>query len=185
MTEWFEALDGLHQQVWRCLSLGVTDRDASARQPTLATISPDGWPEARTVVLRRAVSSEALLEVYTDSASDKIASLQRTPRAALHVWDPALDLQFRLQANVTLMKGEPIMDRWSPLPEVARLSYGVTPPPGTPIADARDYQKSPDQSRFCVLSLKLIHIDVVHLGTHHRRASFNATDNWAGQWLVP
>lgn len=185
MTEWFETLEGLLDQVWQRLSHGVADRDAPARQPTLATISPDGWPEARTVVLRRAEPTEALVEVYTDSASDKIASLQRTPRAALHVWEPTLDLQLRLQADVTLLQGETVMDRWTPLPKVARLSYGVTPPPGTPIADAHAYHKTPDQSRFCVLSLTLNHIDVVHLGAHHRRASFSATDGWAGQWLVP
>ena len=185
MTEWFETLEGLRAQVWQRLSRGVADRRAPARQPTLATVSPDGWPEARTVVLRRAVPSEALLEVYTDSASDKIASLNARPRAALHVWEPKLDFQMRLQADVTLLQGDSVSDRWQPLQEVARLSYGVQPSPGTPIAGALDYEKTPDQSRFCVLSLSLTHIDVVHLGERHRRASFTATDGWAGRWLVP
>ena len=185
MSDWFETLEGLHAQVWQRLSRGVADRRAPARQPTLATVSPDGWPEARTVVLRRAVPSDALLEVYTDSASDKIGSLTAHPRAALHVWEPKLDLQIRMQADVTLLQGNPVSDRWEPLPDVARLSYGVVPPPGTPIPDALEYEKSRDQSRFCVLSLALTHIDVVHLGDHHRRASFVATDGWSGQWLAP
>ena len=185
MNDWFETLEGLHAQVWQRLSRGVADRRAPARQPTLATVSMTGWPEARTVVLRRAVPSEARLEVYTDSASDKIASLSASPRAALHVWEPKLDFQMRLQANVTLLQGDTVADRWQPLPAVARLSYGVQPSPGTPIANALDYEKTPDQSRFCVLSLSLTHIDVVHLGDRHRRAAFVATDGWAGQWLVP
>ena len=185
MSDWFATLEGLHAQVWQRLSRGVADRRAPARQPTLATVSPAGWPEARTVVLRRAVPAEARLEVYTDSASDKIASLSASPRAALHVWEPKLDFQMRLQADVTLLQGETVADRWQPLPEVARLSYGVTPPPGTPITDALDYEKTPDQSRFCVLCLSLTHVDVVHLGERHRRAAFSVTDGWAGQWLVP
>jgi pyridoxine/pyridoxamine 5'-phosphate oxidase len=185
MTDWYEALDGLHAQVWQRLSRGVADRHAPARQPTLATVSPAGWPEARTVVLRRAMPSDALLEIYTDTQSDKIESLHTTPRAALHVWEPKLDFQIRLQANVSLLQGETVADRWQPLPDIARLSYGVTPPPGQPIADALAYDKTPDQARFCVLSLSVTHIDVVHLGAHHRRASFAASDGWAGQWLVP
>ena len=185
MSDWFETLEGLHAQVWQCLSRGVEDRGAAARQPTLATVSPDGWPEARTVVLRRAVPTDALLEVYTDTATHKIASLKSCPRAALHVWEPELDLQIRMQADVTLLQGYAVADRWHPLPDVARLSYGVAPAPGTPITEALDYEKSPDQSRFCVLSLSLTHLDVVHLGQAHRRAVFTPADGWAGQWVVP
>ena len=185
MSEWFETLAGLHDQVWQRLGRGVADRRAPGRQPTLATVSADGWPEARTVVLRRAERSAALLEVYTDSMSDKIASLSHAPRAALHVWEPKLDFQMRLQADVTLLQGDAVANRWESVPDIARLSYGVTPPPGAPIAAALDYDKTPDQSRFCVLSLTLTHIDVVHLGDAHRRAAFRADDGWAGQWLVP
>lgn len=185
MTEWFETLEGLLAQVWQELGHGVADRSSPARQPTLATISRDGWPEARTVVLRRADAAQALLEVYTDSESDKINSLKQTPRAALHIWEPQLDFQMRLQGDVTLMQGETVADRWHPMPDLARLSYGVTPPPGTPITDALAYEKSPDQGRLCILALTLTHIDVVHLGDRHRRACFDAGDGWAGQWLVP
>ncbi len=185
MSDWYNTLAGLHAQVWQRLGRGVADRNAPARQPTFATISPDGWPEARTVVLRRAVPSQALLEVYTDSRSDKIASLEKSPRAALHIWEPKLNLQMRIQAEVTLLKGISTADRWSPLPDVARLSYGATPPPGTPIDAALAYEKVPDQNRFAVLALTVTHIDVVHLGDQHRRAAYTAADGWAGQWLVP
>ncbi|SHF10618.1 Pyridoxamine 5'-phosphate oxidase [Loktanella atrilutea] len=185
MTEWFETLTGLQDRVWQLLKCGVADRHAPARQPTLATVGPDGRPEARTVVLRRVERSTALLEVYTDSLSDKMKSLKTSPWAALHVWEPKLDLQIRLQADVTPSEGDAVADRWDPLPEAARLSYGVVPPPGTPIDAALDYEKSADQGRFCVLTLALVHIDVVHLGEAHRRAAYRADDGWAGQWLVP
>lgn len=185
MTDWFATLDGLRAQAWQRLADGVADRDAPTRLPTLATVSPDGWPESRIVVLRRAVPSKALLEVYTDSESAKIVSLRRMPRAALHVWDPDRDLQIRMQADVILTQGVAVSDRWRALPDVARLSYGVVPAPGAAIAGARDYEKTPHESRFCVLSLFVRHIDVVHLGAHHRRAAFAPTDGWAGQWLVP
>lgn len=185
MSDWFETLEGLHAQVWRSLSRGVSDRGAPSRQLTLATVSPDGWPEARTVVLRRAVQDQSLLEVYTDIHSDKIASLKATPRAALHIWDPDLNLQLRMRADVTLMTGDEVSDRWDALPAVGRESYGITPAPGTPVLAALDYIKSPEQSHFCVLSLRLNHIDIVHLGAAHRRATFIRSDVWQGQWVAP
>lgn len=185
MSDWFETLHGLHAQVWHQLNRGVTDRDAPARHPTLATVSPAGWPEARTVVLRRAVQDQALLEIYTDVQSDKVASLRDVPRAALHVWDPALNLQLRIQADVALTAGDKVTDRWDPLPEDARQNYGITPTPGTAMAGALDYVKSPEQSRFCVLSLHLTHFDVVHLGEWHRRAVFSRSNDWQGQWVAP
>ena len=185
MSEWFETLPGLHDQVWQQLTQGAARRDIAARQPTLATISPDGWPEARTVVLRRAIADPAMLEVYTDTQSDKIASIAAHPRAALHFWEPALALQVRLQATVEVISGPTVADRWRELPTGALLSYGVTTPPGTTLPHALDYTKTPDQSCFCVLQLMLSHIDVVHLGTDHRRASFAATDGWTGKWVSP
>ncbi|SEN74898.1 Pyridoxine/pyridoxamine 5'-phosphate oxidase [Loktanella fryxellensis] len=185
MSDWFTTLDGLHAQVWQRLGRGVADRRSPSRQPTLATVSPDDWPEARTVVLRRAVPTDAVVEVYTDTQSDKIASLTATPRAALHVWEATQHLQIRLLADVTLLQGDDVSDRWATLPEVGRLSYGITPAPGQPIADALSYAKTPDPRRFCVLRLTVQHIDVVHLGDDHRRAGFDRADGWAGRWLSP
>jgi pyridoxine/pyridoxamine 5'-phosphate oxidase len=51
---WAADLSDLHAQVWTRLMRGVRDRRASSRHPTLATVTPDGKPQARTVVLRAA-----------------------------------------------------------------------------------------------------------------------------------
>ncbi len=185
MTDRCDTLPGLHDMVWQTLSRGVADHRSPARQPTFATISPTGWPEARTVVLRRASPSDAVLEVYTDSQSDKIASLRQTPRAALHVWHAKQRLQIRVQADVTLLSGTAVTDRWTPLGPEGRLSYGVAPPPGQAIATSLAYEKQADPDRFCVLSLAVTTIDAVHLGDVHRRASFAASDGWVGCWLSP
>ena len=184
MSDWFETLDGLHDRLWQRLGRGVADRHAPARQPTFATVR-DGWPEARTVVLRAARREEATLEVYTDIHSDKIASLRQTPRAALHVWEDKQRLQIRLACEVTILTGETVRDRWDPIPEAGRDSYGETPPPGTPIDAALDYRKEPDFAAFAVLSCAVQWIDLVHLGEDHRRAQYRREDGWRGQWCAP
>lgn len=184
MSEWFETLDGLHDRMWQRLSRGVADHKSPSRQPTLATVR-DGWPEARTVVLRAANRDTATLEVYTDLQSDKIASLRDAPRGALHVWEDKQRLQIRLQCAVTILTGDAVRDRWDRMPNTGRLSYGVTPQPGAPLADALAYDKAPDFERFAVLRCAIQTIDLVHLGDDHRRAAYARADGWQGQWLSP
>jgi len=72
------------------------------------------------------------------------------------------------------------------------LKEGRAPPwvprrplPGTPIADAFAYEKPADRARFAVLLCRVTQIDLVHLGTPHRRAGYLASDGFAGSWLAP
>lgn len=185
MNDWFETLDGLLGQMWQRLGRGVADRRAPARHPTFATVTPDGWPQARTVVLRAARSEAAEIEVYTDIHSTKVAELRSNPRAALHIWEPAAHLQIRLNVTVRIQTGADVQTKWEAVPDLARQSYGVTPAPGTVIAQSLDYTKSPNASTFAVLSCQIQTVDLVHLGDVHRRAGFNRNDGFAGCWLVP
>ena len=185
MSNWFETTEGQWQKLWSVLGRGVADAKHPARRPTFATVSPDEWPEARTVVLRSADQAAAELTLHTDLYSDKITSLRTTPRAALHIWVPQQNLQLRLQAGVTIQHGGDTRALWDKIPDHAQQSYGVTPPPGTPIAGALDYVKEPDPATFAVLICALTHIDVVHLGDDHRRIAFSRDRGWAGQWLSP
>ena len=185
MSDWFTTTDGILTRVWSTLGRGVADAKHPARRPTFATVSPTGWPEARTVVLRAAEREAGEVTVHTDLQSDKIASLRTTPRAALHIWDAKADLQIRLQAEVTITHGPEVRALWDRIPDHAQQSYGVTPPPGTPIATALDYVKDPDPETFAVLTCYVVHIDAVHLGADHRRARFQRANDWRGEWLSP
>ena len=185
MSDWYETLEGLNSRLWQCLGRGVADRHHPARHPTLATIGPDGWPEARTVVLRGADSGLQTLTVHTDLHSAKVASLTAMPRAAFHVWIEKDRLQLRLTCTVTLRHGAGVAAEWAKVPDLSRQSYGITPAPGTPISDALAYVKAPDPATFVVLDCAVAHIDLVHLGQVHRRARFDRATDWQGQWLVP
>ncbi len=185
MSNWFETFDGIHTEIWDMLVQGVVDAGHPARQPTFATTSPDGWPEARTVVLRGADTDAAIVSIYTDLHSDKVKSLQATPRAALHIWHPEKALQLRLQTEIEIASGPAVRPLWERVPNHSQQSYGVTPPPGAPIENALDYVKDPNPDTFAVVHCKIMHIDAVHLGDDHRRVSFSRVRNWAGQWLSP
>ena len=185
MSDWFETTDGIRAKIWSTLGRGVAEAAHPARCPTFATVSPDGWPEARTVVLRSADPQAGIVTVHTDLHSAKIKSLRTSLRAALHVWDAQQDLQIRLQAEVTIHSGAQTHPLWDAIPDHAQQSYGVIPPPGTPIEHALAYVKSPDPDTFAVLTCTITKIDAVHLGADHRRANFSRVGHWRGQWLSP
>ncbi|WP_341368513.1 pyridoxamine 5'-phosphate oxidase family protein [Yoonia sp. BS5-3] len=185
MTDWFETQSGLLDKMWTVLTQGVADAKHPARRPTFATVGGDGWPEARTLVLRSADRADAALTLHTDVNSGKMASLRSTPRAALHIWDATLDLQIRLQAEVTIETGASTRALWDQIPDHARQSYGVVPAPGTRLAQALDYVKKPGPHCFAVLHCALCTIDLVHLGAQHRRAGYSRARHWQGQWLSP
>ena len=170
---------------WQRLSRGVADRRAGARHPVLATVSPEGWPEARTVVLRAANRAEGWAEVHTDPSSAKLAAVRHNPRAQLHVWDPKVDLQIRLYVQVHVLTGDAVADRWAQVPEGSRQAYGKSPAVGAPIAAPFEYTVLGRPEDFAVLVCAIARIDLLELGTQHRRAVFEAANGWSGQWLSP
>jgi len=182
---WAKSLDTLLTEVWQRLTRAIHDRRAAARHPTLATVSADGWPEARTVVLRAADRAGAFLQVYTDLRSAKVADLRANPRAALHIWDKSAHLQARLRTEVTILSGAETAALWERLSAPARLAYANTPGPGLPIQDALGYRQNPDPAHFAVLKLAVQEMDVLHLGPEHRRALYRSAAGWAGQWVAP
>ncbi|MEX0448457.1 pyridoxamine 5'-phosphate oxidase family protein [Spiribacter sp. 221] len=183
--EWATSLPALHDQAWKRLRRGVADRRSAGRHPTLVTVDAEGGPQARTVVLRAADRKEATLRIYTDRHSDKVGEVQANPVAGLHFWDSAAHLQIRLQGNVSVLSGESVRAVWESLPDHARDCYGRDPAPGNVLDEALDYRKWSDLAAFAVMELTIQWMDILHLGRHHRRARFERSDGWAGQWVVP
>lgn len=185
MSEWFETLDGLLEMAWSQLGAGVRHAQHAARLVSFSTVSKEGLPQSRTVVLRRADRASGICEVHTDNESTKISELKQNPHAALLWWLPDSDLQVRMQANVTIRTGEEVQAEWDQVPASSRISYGTEPFPGVPIPLALDYAKPAVQGRFCVLRCDIQQIDLTYLGQHHRRAAFAQEREWQGQWLSP
>ena len=170
---------------WQRLTRGVADRRAAARHPVFATVSPDGAPEARTVVLRGASRADGTVEIHTDGGSGKITSLRSNPKAQLMVWDEKAKLQIRLSTYVTIHQGAEVSDRWKNVPEGSRIAYGASPNPGTPIPDAHAYTKLSSLEWFTVLTCRIESIELMQLIDPHRRAVFQRDSGWKGDWRVP
>ena len=158
-------LAALLDAAWDALLRGVADRDADLRLLTLATAGTDGWPQARTVVLRGADRAAGRLTVHTDRQSAKVAELAADPRATLLGWDAGAALQVRLRVRVAARDGT--AEEWARVPPASRPAY------------------SGDPARFTVLTATVEAMDLLHLGPVHRRAVFLRADGWAGVWRAP
>ncbi|MFP7571655.1 pyridoxamine 5'-phosphate oxidase family protein [Marivita sp. S2033] len=184
MTE-ATALGAFLDAGWHVLAQGLSDTAAAARHPVLATVSPNGWPEARTVVLRGADRREGVIEIHTDGGSSKIASLKATPRAQLHIWDATSAIQLRLSTSVTLRSGPAVADRWRDVPDDSRMAYGASPATGTAIPTAGAYEKRASFDSFTVMFCHIVAFEIMQLSDPHKRAVFKGDDGWKGSWIVP
>lgn len=182
---WARELGTLHAHAWHRLTRGVHDRHAPARHPTLATVSVEGLPQARTVVLRKADRASGSLEIHTNLFSPKVKELRAQPVAALHVWDSTSRLQIRLQVEAMIAHGDQVTEIWSKVPEASRTAYSTNSVPGSWIPEALAYESTPDEAAFAVIRLDIRAMDLLHLGPAHRRAQFSREDGWVGRWLAP
>lgn len=170
---------------WERLSLGLREHDAAARQPVMATVSPAGRPEARTLVLRAVDRENVTIEVHTDRGSGKIQALAANPHAQFLIWDAPVQLQIRLSTRVDIRHGDPVAHKWARVPANSRMAYGAIPKPGTPIDHADGYKKVSNSGMFVVLVCAIESIELMQLCEPHRRALFRSDSDWTGQWIVP
>lgn len=182
---WATSLAGMHEFVWQRLVRGVADRRSPARHPTLATVSANGLPSARTVVLRAATPATHCLEFHTAVGSEKVAHLEHQPIAAVHIWDVTPRLQVRGVGRVSMARGDDVAAVWERIPEASRRAYSAGPVPGSPIDGPDAWLAEPDPTALVVLTLSLDRLDVLHLGEPHRRAVFERGSGWVGTWVVP
>ena len=170
---------------WSCINRSVADTKSPGRYPTLATVSEDLLPETRTVVLRKANRSTSILEIHTDTRTEKVNALRQNSNGSLHMWLPKRRLQIRISVFVRIQTGSIIKKRWEEVPQKSRVSYGTIPPSGSVIKEPLAYDQTPSMERFAVLECNVGKIELLHLGKNHTRAVYQAISDWTGTWLAP
>ena len=181
----FQKLDDFLDFAWVQISRGKADKKSPARHPTFVTNSVDGFPNARTLVMRRSDRNNNQIEFHTDAASSKMFALKENPRAGIHIWLPKVQLQIQMDVVVEVKVGEITIPNWRNVPANSKVAYGTTPSPGTVIESPLAYDHAPDQKRFAVLVCDIQSIQLLLLGGNHIRAYYKKTTNWQGEWLSP
>ena len=181
----FQKLDDFLNFAWTQISRGKVDKKSPARHPTFVTSNSDGFPKARTLVMRRSDRKRNEIEFHTDTTSSKMFDLKENPRAGIHIWLPKVHLQIQMDVVVEVKVGDITLPNWRDVPINSRVAYGTIPSPGNVIESPFAYDNAPDQKRFAVLVCHIEIIQLLLLGNKHICANYKKINNWEGEWLSP
>ncbi len=101
--------------------------DADLKEPnamTLATLSPDGFPTARIVLLKHFDTNGFVF--YTNYKSNKGQDLERNPRAALVFWWAELERQVRIEGTVERISDRDSDEYFNSRPRDSQLGAWVS-----------------------------------------------------------
>jgi hypothetical protein len=165
----------------------------------VASVTADGAPDARVMVLRAANRGAAQLRFHTDARSPKCTALDGRAVAVL-AYHPGEAVQLRVTGRARIVRAGPEIDHiWATSTPFARRCYLVEAAPGSPLpapgsglpgwVEGRKPDLSellPARANFALVLIDVTAIDWLHLAqSGHRRAVFAAADGWQGEWRVP
>ncbi len=173
--------------------------DPCANLCTLATVDAAGHPQARTLVLR---DLDGRLAVFLNDTSPKWRQLELSASAAVVVWLPTVNVQYRLQCDTRPVAKADVHESWKLRPEPPkRLDWFYTrvQPQSTPFPDRQALLERLRELRlreplvaprtaaglylepFAVERLDLAMTD----GVHDRRSFERRAAGWQETVLVP
>jgi len=186
----YDDLAGSCAYGWSMLERGVKDRKSAFHTPSVATITSDGSPTIRTVVLRSCDSTAKSLRFHTDKRSGKIAEFKQNPMAAMHFYDAGAKVQLRLAVRLACLDGDAYDAAWAATRPMSRECYQVMQSPGSQIDDPYSVTFDPQATKdgedhFVPVVVHVLRMEWLYLAAKgHRRALFDFEAD-TQSWLVP
>ena len=188
------SLDDRLQAIWQLLSTATTSRSAFTLMQ-LATVSADGQPSLRTVVMRQFLPALPALRFTADRRSAKMDDIAAQPQVALLAYDAANNVQLRLTGTAQIV--EDAQQRaavWHKLRPHSHALFQSPVSPGSVIthpdaalpASAPEVDAGPD-AHFALVEITLHSAEWLDVSREpHQRARFEASaEGWQGSWRVP
>ncbi|MEM8615606.1 MAG: pyridoxamine 5'-phosphate oxidase family protein [Pseudomonadota bacterium] len=170
------------------LGRGTVDRRSKLRWFTLATVSPEGLPQARTVVLRTVDRTARTLTLYSDARATKMADITAQPRVMCHFFDSDAMVQMRWSGQAIVHHEGAVWQRhWQGLTDRGKRDYASLAAPGAAEPDTA-YDASMAEVYFRAIEVQLQALDWLSLSRDgHRRARLQWSDDGdvTGDWVVP
>lgn len=175
--------------IWNSLKSAAENQGHPWRIPALATVSPDGRPAVRSVVLRRALVETFTLVAHTDVRSPKVVDLRVSPATEWLFYDHESQVQIRLQGESRIItSGTEYEEAWVSTPGVLRPNYNSADPPGSPMGGRkRSSDQSDGKGNFALIASEIFRMDWLQLmPPEHERYLFTRTGmSWEGIGIVP
>ena len=178
---------------WLPLLQHALEENQNDRAVQVATVSPGGEPEVRTVILR-GLSEEGEPYFFTDARAAKVRAVEAG--LELCAWWNDTQEQFRLRGPVTLVTsndspwGERRRELWAHRGEESRKSF-LGAVPGTPLEEASNSDKSKEDQEeppetFVLMVVKPERVDYLKLGEEQERWVWWLEGGvWRGGPVVP
>ena len=195
------------QKVWDrmmgALEHGAEDRNDAMHTLAFSTLSLEGNPATRTVVLRAFDRKRRCIRFHSDIRSTKVKELKQDPRVSVLFYHPAQKIQIRARGQAVLHSDDAMADDlWEHLWVLGRRCYmaprapgshAAKPSPNLPLEwmDQKPSMEASESGRpnFCVIEVILSHLEWLELGFQgHTRAGFcweAVSQQWEGSWLEP
>ncbi|MDG1286009.1 MAG: pyridoxamine 5'-phosphate oxidase family protein [Rickettsiales bacterium] len=193
--------------IWRAvseqISLAAQGRGHPWHLMNLATISPDGFPEARTVVLREFEQDKPALWFHSDARSPKVLGLEISDGdVELMVYDPKQRRQLRCRGKAILHHADNrARMRWDASKDSSRRCYMAGTGPSERV-ESRDStlpaavthkvpthaEAEPGFLHFTAVECRINYIDVLQLnalGGERCKLHFQQGELEKGEWLAP
>lgn len=187
---------------WKTLlRAGSSERGHPFKKPVLSTLSSNGQPKARIIILRDVDLGERSIRLHTDARSGKVGEIEANPNVMLTFYDPTQEIQVQVSGKATAHRDDAYADAaWAGAPPSSRRAYLAEVTPGSvserPVSglplDVEGKVPSEERLRggrtnFAALQVVFDRIDWLFLNpAGNRRAKFVfQEDAWQGTWLAP
>ena len=126
-------LDEVLDDIWSMLKRGADRFNDPFHWPVLGTLGKDNCSQ-RSVILRRFILQERILECNTDSRAGKVREIRDNPEVSWLFYHPRKKIQLRISGKAKLHSDDAFADKqWLDTPIPSRMNYCSVLPPGTPV----------------------------------------------------
>lgn len=176
--------------LWEALEGACRIRESPWRTPILSTVSPDGAPQARMLVMRAADSATRLLEFHSDSRSAKLKAIALEPRVELCFWDSAVQLQLRASRVAAISADSARRESaWARVPVDSRKNYSGESRLGPIRCDPNPEAVHEEDgfANYAILDVEICRLEWLWLGaTPHSRGQVSWEGSaWRAGPLIP
>ena len=177
----YNDLDAILPAAWDLLARGARDRKSEFHILHLSTITADGFPSSRSVVLRGFDEQARSIQFHTDSRSEKAAEIFERPHVAIHAYSQAEKVQLRMQCRASFHHCDALTGAaWRTMHDMSRQCYTQDVSPGSPIetptsgALNTEEGESKPYENFAVVIAMIQRLEWLYLSAAgHRRALFD------------
>ena len=128
IPKFYNCLEETKKEIINLLFQGVKKRNSKFHNLVFTNVDFNNYPEARTVVLRNFCTDEFIINIHSDSRSNKVSQLNKNKNVCLIFYDDQKKIQLRVRGIAEIDKSN--KESWEKLSNWSRRCYLTTENPG-------------------------------------------------------